>query len=117
MPRRMAFSVELQARRRVATNAREARRKLALTQERAAELVGTSVQALQRMERAAAAVTIDYIARIADGYEIDLLELFVPPIGAWREPLVGRPRVAPREGAATPVRRAAEPRSTRRRRR
>jgi transcriptional regulator with XRE-family HTH domain len=88
----MGTSVEIQARRRLATNARSARLKLDLTQERAAELIGTSVQALQRLERAAAAVTIDLVARIADGYEIDLAELFAMTTAAWKQPAVGRPR-------------------------
>jgi transcriptional regulator with XRE-family HTH domain len=82
----MGTSVEIQARRRLATNARSARLKLDLTQERAAELIGTSVQVLQRLERAAAAVTIDLVARIADGYEIDIAELFATTTAAWKQP-------------------------------
>ena len=87
----MADDARKQARRRLAANARRFREKLGFTQEAAAERVGVSVQALQRMERAAAAVTIDFAARVAAAYKVDVAELFAA-IGAWKIPRAGRPR-------------------------
>ena len=95
------------ARRRVALNARQARERLGLTQESAAERVGCSVQALQRMERATAAVTIDFVARMATAYRIDLGELFVAA-GPWRVPVVGRPPSNAVAGTTRPAALAAE---------
>ena len=91
----------LLARRRVATNARHARERLGWTQETAAERIDCSVQALQRMERATAAPTVNFLAQVAVSYGIDLRELFAD-VGPWRSPAVGRP------AAATLAARAAE---------
>jgi transcriptional regulator with XRE-family HTH domain len=96
-------------RRRLATNARAMRVERGWTQEEAAEKVGCSVQALQRLERAAAAFTIDFIGLFAAAYQVDVLDLLAPA-GPWRQPKPGRP---PSEQAAT----AGEPRARYKRRR
>lgn len=74
-------------------NARLAREQLGLTQEQAAEKIDCAVPVLQRLERAAAAVTVDFVARVASSYRVDIHELFkdVP----WVKPRPGRPRTAP----------------------
>lgn len=105
------------ARQRVATNARVIRLALGWTQEEAAEAVGCSVQALQRVERASANPTLDFLSQLAAAYNIDLHHLF-EPTGPWRPPRAGRPSAAaqrrrpPREGATNFVN---HPRSERRR--
>lgn len=81
------------ARRRLATNARQTRERLALTQEVAAERIGCAVQVLQRLERAAAAVTIDLVASVATAYKVDIADLFKPTC-PWQQPKPGRPRTA-----------------------
>lgn len=101
----------LSARRRLAMNARTMRELRGLTQESAAEKIGCSVQALQRLERAATNVTLDFITRVAHTYGLDLSELFIPS-GPWQKPAVGRP------SAQTLMERRAEygkPSSTRKR--
>lgn len=86
------------ARRRVAMNARRLRDARGWTQEFAAERVGCSVQALQRFERAAAAVTVDFVSRVAETYGCDLGEMFVVS-GPWKKPVAGRPLRAAAEAS------------------
>jgi transcriptional regulator with XRE-family HTH domain len=81
--------VELALRRRLAMNARRARERRGWTQEQAAEHIGCSVQGLQRLERAAARVTIDFVARLAAAYSIDPRQLLAP--ARWTPPTAGRP--------------------------
>jgi transcriptional regulator with XRE-family HTH domain len=90
----MAYPAPALARRRLAANARALRARMGWTQEAAAERIDCSVQALQRMERAAAAVTIDFVSKLAAAYRVDIGELFAAAPGPWRAPVVGRPRLA-----------------------
>ena len=62
-------------RQRVAENLRSVRQSLGLTQERAAELVGFSLQYLQRIERQVVNVPLDTLARFAHAYKVDVLDL------------------------------------------
>ena len=110
----MAEPASTHARRRLALNARHAREQLGLTQEAAAEHIDCSVQALQRLERAAAAVTIDFVAHVAVAYKLDLADLFVAA-GPWREPRVGRPPLSVVQASYAAERRAGWRRSKRRR--
>ena len=88
----MAEEASTLARRRVALNARRVRERLGMTQETAAERIDCSVQALRRVEGAAAVVTVDFLARIAAAYRVDVVELFVAA-GPWKAPKAGRPRL------------------------
>lgn len=87
MPRRVQHGL----RQRLALNARHRREHLGWTQELAAERVGCSVQSLQRLERAAAAFTLDFIGQVAAAYKVDVLDL-LEPAGPWHAPQPGRPR-------------------------
>jgi len=71
-------------------NARLARERLGLTQQSAAERIGCAVPVLQRLERAASAFTVDFVARVASSYKIDIADLFAAT-GPWRAPKPGRP--------------------------
>jgi transcriptional regulator with XRE-family HTH domain len=86
----MVHAPEQAAARRLALNARRLRTGRGLTQAAAAEKIGCSIQALQRLERAAANVTVGFAAKVAAAYQADVIELFVPA-GPWRVPQVGRP--------------------------
>ena len=86
----MALSAADHARRRLALNARAARERLGLTQERASEMIDCSVQALRRIEGAKAVVTLDFVARIAAAYRADIAELLTDA-GPWSAPKPGRP--------------------------
>jgi transcriptional regulator with XRE-family HTH domain len=88
---RMADTASTHARRRVALNIRRIRKALGISQERAAEKIDCSVQALRRVEGAKAVVTLDFLAAIAKGYKVDLSELFAET-GPWEKPVAGRPR-------------------------
>ena len=77
-------------RRRLAMNARRLRQGHGWTQDAVAASVGLSLQAVQRLERAAVAVTVDMVARLAAAYAVDVAALFVPA-GPWEPPRVGRP--------------------------
>ncbi|MCC6748354.1 MAG: helix-turn-helix transcriptional regulator [Deltaproteobacteria bacterium] len=71
------------ARRWFAENIRAERHRLELTQEEAAELVGFSLQYLQRIERQTVNVPLDTIARFAYAYEVDpcnLLRTVATPV-------------------------------------
>ena len=89
----MALSAADQARRRLALNARAARERLGLTQERASEVIDCSVQALRRIEGAKAVVTLDFIARVALAYRVDVAAM-LQDAGAWTAPKPGRPPLA-----------------------
>ena len=58
-------------RHRLAENIRLERRRLGLTQERAAEKIGFSLQYLQRIEREIVNVPLDTVARFAHALKID----------------------------------------------
>lgn len=70
-------------RRLLAANLKLERQRLKLTQERAAERVGLSLQYLQRIERTIVNVPLDTITRFARGYGVEPAELLKPP-GAGR---------------------------------
>lgn len=59
----------------LAENLRSERRRLGLTQERAAELVGFSLQYVQRIERQIVNVPLDTIARFAHAYRVEVADL------------------------------------------
>ncbi len=73
-------------------NARQTRERLGMTQEAAAERINCAVPVLQRLERAASAVTVDFVARVAAAYRIDIAEFF-KETGPWQQPKPGRPKV------------------------
>ena len=77
-------------RRRLAMNARRLRQGHGWTQDAVAASTGYSLQAIQRLERAAVAVTVDLVARLAAAYAVDVAALFVPA-GPWEPPRAGRP--------------------------
>lgn len=83
----------LAARRRLAMNAKAARVEAGLTQEQAAEKAECSVMAIRRVEQASAAVTIDFVARLARIYAIDIARLFAET-GRWKPARAGRPPTA-----------------------
>ncbi len=62
-------------RQRFSANIRAERQRLGLSQERAAELVGFSLQYLQRIERKIVNVPMDTIARFAFAYNVDPVQL------------------------------------------
>lgn len=70
-------------RRLLAANLKLERQRLELTQERAAERVGLSLQYLQRIERTIVNVPVDTITRFARGYGVEPADLLRPP-GARR---------------------------------
>ena len=76
------------ARRWFAENIRAERHRLELTQEEAAELVGYSLQYLQRIERQIVNVPLDTIARFAHAYHVEP-SLLLRPVPA---PVKGRVR-------------------------
>ena len=65
-------------RRRLAANLRAQRERLGLTQERAAERVGFSLQYYQRIERQIVNVPLDTVARCALAFSVDPQELMEP---------------------------------------
>ena len=67
--------LRLALRRRLATNIKAQRARLGLTQERAAESVGFSLQYEQRIERCIVNVPLDTIARFASAFGVDPGEL------------------------------------------
>ena len=87
------------ARRRLALNARRLQRDRGWTQEEAAEEIGCSVQALQRVERAVTNTSVDFLALVATAYDSDLEE-FWRPAGPWRTPKSGRPGTGSRDAGA-----------------
>ena len=64
-------------RRQLAANLRSERQRLELTQERAAEKVGLSLQYLQRIERCIVNVPLDTITRFARGYGVEPSDLLM----------------------------------------
>ncbi len=80
MKKRASYEVfRASIRDRVAKNLRAERQRLGLTQEKAAECVGFSLQYYQRMERAIVNVPLDTLARIAHAFAIDPGRLLAPP--------------------------------------
>jgi transcriptional regulator with XRE-family HTH domain len=67
--------LRLEARKRLADGIRRERGRLGLTQEAAAELVGYSLQYLQRIERQIVNVPIDTVARFAFAFRVDPVQL------------------------------------------
>jgi len=67
-----------ETRERFALNIRAERHRLGLTQERAAELVGFSLQYLQRIERQIVNVPLDTLCRFAHAYRVDPADLLRP---------------------------------------
>lgn len=102
---------EQAGRQRLALNARRLRGQLGWTQELAAERVGCSVQALQRLERAVAGVTVDFASRLAAAYRTDVGELFVPA-GPWQRLRAGRPAAPPAAGRSPRRKRSPRRRET-----
>lgn len=86
----MVDQPELRARRTLGLNARQARLARGWTQEFAAEKFGCSVQQFRRLEGAATNSTIDFIARLAAFYQVELPELLTSA-GPWKNPVRGRP--------------------------
>ena len=70
-PRASYERLRREARLRFADNLRAQRKRLGLTQERAAERVGFSLQYLQRIERRMVNVPLDTIARFAHAFDVD----------------------------------------------
>ena len=66
------------ARRLLAANLRAERARLKLSQERAAERVGLSLQYLQRIERSIVNVPLDTLVRFARGYGVEPADLLMP---------------------------------------
>ena len=66
-----------EVRQRVAQNLRARRNDLGLTQEKAAELVGFSLQYLQRIERQIVNVPLDTLTRFARAYRVDPGDFFL----------------------------------------
>jgi transcriptional regulator with XRE-family HTH domain len=66
-------------RRQLAANLRLERQRLHLTQERAAERVGLSLQYLQRIERCIVNVPLDTLVRFARAYGVAPAELLRSP--------------------------------------
>ena len=66
------------ARRRFAENIRAERHRLVLTQEEAAELVGFSLQYLQRIERQIVNAPLDTIVRFAHAFQVTPSKLLQP---------------------------------------
>jgi transcriptional regulator with XRE-family HTH domain len=71
--------LRLRTRQRFADNLRAHRRRLRLTQERAAEKVGFSLQYLQRIERCIPNVPMDTISRFAAVFGVDPADLLREP--------------------------------------
>lgn len=86
----MAHRPQLAARRRLASNAQHARLGHGWTQELAAEKIGCSVQQLRRVEGASTNASVDFAARLAAVYKLDIQDLFVPT-APWKNPQRGRP--------------------------
>ena len=70
--------VRRETRRRFADNLRVQRKRLGLTQEKAAERVGFSLQYLQRIEREIVNVPLDTVARFAHAYRVEPESLLAP---------------------------------------
>ncbi len=70
-PRAPYEKIRQEARLRFAANLRAQRKRLGLTQERAADRVGFSLQYLQRIERRMVNVPLDTLARFAFAYGVD----------------------------------------------
>jgi transcriptional regulator with XRE-family HTH domain len=66
-------------RRLLAANLKLERQRLELTQERAAERVGLSLQYLQRIERTIVNVPLDTLVRFARGYGVEPADLLKTP--------------------------------------
>lgn len=98
----MAHPPQVQARRRLALNARRAREHRGWTQEQSAEAVGCSVQQIRRIERAAVNTSIDLVALLASAYRLDVAELLAPA-GPWSKQRVGRPAKRAMPRAAGPA--------------
>jgi len=64
---------------RLAENLRSERKRLRLTQERAAERAGFSLQYFQRIEREIVNVPLDTVARLAQALQVDPGRLLVKP--------------------------------------
>lgn len=65
-------------RRRLAANLKEERKRARITQERAAELAGFSLQYVQRIERCLVNVPLDTIARLGLALRVDPARLLAP---------------------------------------
>jgi transcriptional regulator with XRE-family HTH domain len=70
--------LQMATRRLLAANLRSQRERLGLTQERAAERVGFSLQYTQRIERCLVNVPIDTLVRFARGYGVEPAMLLTP---------------------------------------
>jgi transcriptional regulator with XRE-family HTH domain len=71
--------LQLQTRRRLALNLKAARARLGLSQERAAEKAGYSLQYFQRIERCIVNTPIDTITRLSAALRLDPAELLSRP--------------------------------------
>jgi transcriptional regulator with XRE-family HTH domain len=69
---------------RVGTAIRRLRLQRRLSQERLAELAGTSGKYVGEIERAQVNVTVDVLADLAAALSIDVVDLFAPPRGRQR---------------------------------
>lgn len=85
VPRAAYEKTRREARLRFAANLRAQRKRLGLTQERAAERVGFSLQYLQRIERRMVNVPLDTLARFASAYGVE-------PSALLRRPRQGHSR-------------------------
>lgn len=75
MGKRSYEQLRKEFRQRFSANIKAERHRLGLSQERAAELVGFSLQYLQRIERKIVNVPMDTIARFAFAYNVDPVQL------------------------------------------
>jgi len=75
MRKRNYEQAKKELRQRFSVNIKAERYRLGLSQERAAELVGFSLQYLQRIERKIVNVPMDTIARFAFAYKVDPVQL------------------------------------------
>jgi len=101
----MAPDLQREARQRIALNARRQREGRGWTQALAAEKVGCSLQAMQRLEGAAATFTVDFLVKVAAVFDLDVRDL-LSPAGPWVRRDPGRPpRARPAPPGARPKRR------------
>lgn len=71
--------------RRLATAVRRLRQQREWTQEEAAHRCGMTVRVFQRMEGEEVNVTFTSLARLCEGFEVDVVELLKPPRGEKRQ--------------------------------
>lgn len=65
---------------RLARNVKRLRERRSWTQEEAAHQLGMSTRLYQRAESREANLTLSTIARISEGFEVDVVELFKRPL-------------------------------------